>query len=494
MLFSGYWNALVDDIIKRGAHSAMTEQEFLEAEFKRWLHCKERTDMLDGLRYYEDGQDILNKERKVIGESGAQTAVHNLPNFRIMDNQYRKLVDQKTDYLLGKPVELKTDGSDDAYTKALDEIFDRAYMSTLRATGENALNCGISWQIPYIDDDGSLRVRMLPGDRVLPFWKDEEHQELDAALYHYPVTVYEGHQPKTVIKVEYYTREGVKYFVYDNEKLLPDNEMTDAAYVTIDGTPFNWTRVPLVAFKYNRHEHPLICSVKCLQDALNTMMSNFADTTSEDIRNTVLVLYNYDGENLAEFRHNLMTYGAVKIRRDDGQNGGVETLRIEANPENFELIQKLLKRAIIENGRGFDAKDDRFSSGTANQMNIMSAYSDIDLDANQMETEFQSSLSNLMWFVNTYLENVKHIAPTKDVEFVFDRDMLVNESEVITNARNSVGLISNETIVANHPWTRDTEDELKRLKKEQDEAMNLGGDYVQQNNGNSNQTDPAGQK
>lgn len=84
----------------------------------------------------------------------------------------------------------------------------------------------------------------------------------------------------------------------------------------------------------------------------------FADTTSEDIRNTILVLYNYDGENLGEFRRNLMTYGAVKIRRDDGQNGGVEALHVEVNPENFQLIQNLLKRAIIENGRGFDAKDE----------------------------------------------------------------------------------------------------------------------------------------
>lgn len=478
---NGLFNALVDTIIHQGAKSGMTETEFLEEEFRRWYIGKTRADMLDGLRYYDDRQDILAKEREAIGPTGGKTVVHNLPNYRIMDNQYRKLVDQKADYLFGKPVEIKTDGSDDAYTKALDDVFDRRYFATLRATAENALNCGISWQIPYIDDDGSLRVRMLPGDRVLPFWKDEEHQILDAALYFYPVTVYEGHQPKTVIKVEYYTKQGVRYLVWDNDHFLPDNEMTDSAYITVDGQAVNWTRVPLVAFKYNRHEHPLICSVKCLQDALNDITSHFCDTTAEDVRNTVLVLYNYDGEDLGEFRKNLMTYGAVKIRRDDGQNGGVEALQIEVNPENFKLIQSLLKRAIIENGRGFDAKDDRFTSGAANQMNIMAAYSDIDLDANQMETEFQAALTDLLFFVNAYLQNFKGIAPTKDVDFVFDRDMLVNEGEVIQNARNSVGLISNETIVANHPWTRDTEAELKRLKKEQDEAMNIGVDYAAAN-------------
>lgn len=478
MFFFDSINAFWDGLIKQGAQSAMTETEFLEEELRRWLDSKKRHDMLVGMAYYGDRQDIDHKERQMIGPNGNRVAVHNLPNFRIKDNQYAILVDQKNNYLLGKPIEVKTEGQDDGYTAELDKVFDEDYAEVLQATGENALNCGISWQFVYVDTDGQLKVKMLRGDRVLAFWKDDEHKVLDAALYAYPVTVYRGRTPDTVVKVEYYTKQGVKYFVFDNDKLLPDNENTDAAYLNVEGKPMNWAKVPLIAFKRDRHEQPLIMKVKCLQDALNQLTSWFADTTSEDIRSTILVLYNYDGENLSEFRHNLMTYGVVKIRRDDGQNGGVEALHIEVNPENFKLIQTLLKRAIIENGRGFDAKDERFTSGAANQMNIKAAYSDIDLDANSMETQFKSSLRRLMWFVDTYLK-LKGITPTSKVTFVFNRDMLTNESETITNCRNSVGIISNETIVANHPWTEDTQQELERLKKEKEESMqDLMGDYA----------------
>lgn len=140
------------------------------------------------------------------------------------------------------------------------------------------------------------------------------------------------------------------------------------------------------------------------------------------------------------------------------------------------MIRKLLKRAIIENGRGFDAKDDRFMTGAANQMNIQAAYSDIDLDANQMETQFRSSLQHVLWFADAYLKEIKHITPTSDVDFIFNRDMLTNESEAINNCRNSAGIISTETNVANHPWTRDTQEELQRLEKEQ--QNNLMPDYV----------------
>ena len=230
----------------------------------------------------------------------------------------------------------------------------------------------------------------------------------------------------------------------------------------------NWERVPLVAFKYNAKEIPLICRVKCLQDALNTLVSNFADNMQEDVRHTILVIENYDGENLADFRRNLIVYGAVKVRTDsDSGRGGVKTLTVEVNAANYEAIVRMLRRAIIENGRGFDAKDERMSN-QPNQMNIRSIYSDIDLDADGMELEYQAALEQLMWFVRVYLG--MRGQGSGDVEFIFNRDTPVNESEVINDCRASVGIISKETIVANHPWTKDTAEELKRLKQEEQEA------------------------
>ena len=49
--------------------------------------------------------------------------------------------------------------------------------------------------------------------------------------------------------------------------------------------------------------------------------------------------------------------------------------------------------------------------------------------------------------------------------------MMVNTSEQIANAKNSVGILSEETVVANHPWTKDVKDELARIKKEKEEQM-----------------------
>jgi SPP1 family phage portal protein len=181
---------------------------------------------------------------------------------------------------------------------------------------------------------------------------------------------------------------------------------------------------------------------------------------------------NYDGENLGEFRKNLATYGAVKVKTVDGAAGDLKTLQIEVNAENYKAIIEIFKKAIIENAMGYDAKDDRLS-GNPNQMNIQSMYSDIDLDANEMETEFQASFEELLWFINMHLYNVGlGDFETEDVEVIFNRDILINESEGIDNVNKSVGALSDETLVANHPWVDDPQKELERKQEEKEAAMN----------------------
>lgn len=41
-------------------------------------------------------------------------------------------------------------------------------------------------------------------------------------------------------------------------------------------------------------------------------------------------------------------------------------------------------------------------------MNIQFMYSDLDLDANDMETEFQAAFEDILWFVNAHLAKRNH--------------------------------------------------------------------------------------
>ncbi len=453
----------------------MTDKEFLEHEIKAWFGSSERQSQIAGDEYYDGKHDILKRKRSVIGEGGELKEVKNLPNNRIVDNQYAKMVDQKANYLCGRPFIFDTE--DKAYAEALDKIFTRKVRRKIRIAAERALTGGKVWVFPYYKTKDTLSFALFPAHEVLPFWADTEHDELDCAVHVFPVYVYDSKGDENIVyKVEVLHGGGVDRFVWDNGTLVYDNDAPSGSYVTFtdDETGkqigYNWERLPLVCFKANHREQPLLRRVKCLQDALNLMLSNGVNAMEEDVRNTVLVIHNYDGEDLGEFRRNLATYGAVKVRSFEGSDGAVDKLEIELNVDNYKTVIELLKKAIIENARGYDAKDERMN-GTPNQMNIRSMYSDIDLDANGMETEFQAAFEELLWFVNVHLANTGvGKFENAEVKVIFDRDILVNESEAIENCGKSAGILSDETIVKQHPWVDDPEAELERIKSEKEKA------------------------
>lgn len=461
------------NIVRQGAQSTMTELEFLENEIVKWKGSPERIMQIKGFLYYENEHDILNRKRTMIGEDGKLQVVENLPNNHVIDNQYAKMVNQKTNYLLGKPFSIECDN--EAYVNQLKRIFGKKFRKLLKSCGKSAFNSAIAWVYPFYNNEGKLDFRMFPGYEILPFWKDSEHTQLDMAVRLYIVLGYEGIHPVVIEKVEIFKSDGIHRYILEGNKLIPDVDLsgTDShvPYVVTtnekkEQVGLNWSRIPFVAFKCNEAEIPLLKRIKSLQDGINVMLSDFTNNMQEDARNTILVLKNYDGTNLGEFRKNLATFGAVKVRYDGDTKGGVETLEITVNAENYKAIIEIFKKALVENAMGYDAKDDRLS-GNPNQMNIQSMYSDIDLDANDMETEFQAALEELLFFVNAYLANAGlGNFENEEVNFIFNRDVLINESETISNCGASVGLISDETIVEQHPWVDDVQKEIARLKKQ----------------------------
>jgi len=472
--------ARINHILASGAKTKMTDKQFLEREIAKFKCSPRRKEMLTGEEYYEGNHDILKRKRTIIGQDGKLQEVENLPNNKDIDNQYAKLVDQKVNYLLSKQPTFETEN--DTYGDALKEIFNNRFLRTLKNLGEDSLNEGIAWLHPYYNERGEFCFKKYPAYEILPFWGDAEHTLLEFAVRIYVVEAYEGQRNIPIEKVEVYSTKGIERFVLQNNSLIPDVERPSTPYliaVDADGNEgsWNWSKVPLIPFKYNNKEIPLIRRVKSLQDGVNTILSDFQNNMQEDARNTILVLQNYDGTNLGEFRKNLAQYGAVKVKTVDGAAGDIKTLTIEVNAENYKIILELFKKALIENGRGFDAKDDRMG-GNPNQMNIQSMYSDIDLDANGMETEFQASFEELLWFVNMHLANTGQGDFEKEkVKVIFNRDILVNESESIDNCAKSVGILSNETIVSQHPWTADVKVELQRIEAEKAQQQSEMDEY-----------------
>ncbi len=440
------------------------DMNFIEGELQKFITSERRRNMLTGERYYLGEHDILDRKRQAIGEGGELTEIENLPNNRLVDNQFAKLVDQKKGYFLGKPFTVRCENS--AYEKELKRLFDSNFFSTLRNVLEDCYLGGVGWLYMYYNEEGVLSFRRFKPYEILPFWKDEEHTELDLAVRVYRLYEYDGEMETFKDKVEVYDKEGVRFYETDGGKLKADKKKSFLPYAFCDREVYGFSRIPLVFFKANSKEIPLITRVKTLQDALNTARSDFMNNMQEDCRNTILVIKNYDGEDLGQFRRNLSQYGAVKVRSIDGCEGGVDTLRVDVNSANYIAVCDMLKKAIIENGRGYDPRDERMSSNP-NQLNIKTMLSEIDIDTNNTEMEFRRSFGEIFTFIKDYLYNLgKGDFSDEEAEIIFNRDVLVNETEAIQNCRSSLGILSRETVISQHPWVTDAEKEKKKVEAE----------------------------
>lgn len=448
------------------------QRQYIEYELNEWLHSKRRNDQIEAINYYYGRHSILNKTRAMKDPDGKMMDMSNLPNNQIVTNLVSLAVDQKSNYLFAKPLSITTEQKQ--YRERLNKVFNPKFMRKFKSLGKGSISNGIGWLYVYVED-GEFGVKILPATEMLGFWKDADHTELNFVVRYYEVL--EPMSVKTIEKVEVFTNEGIEYYTW-NGHLIPEKPME--AYNTIIYTDqyqkqtvlgANWGRIPLIPFKANSDETPLLNRVKSLQDAINMIMSVHQDNLQEDMRSTILVIQNYDGTDLAEFRHNLAAAGAIKVSTVDGISGGVEPLKIEVDSKNYEVVLKELKRAFFNNARCFDPTDELMNS-RPNEMNLKSLYMIIDLDSNEMEAEFRASFEDLMWFVNKYLmftygEDYKD----ETVDLRFNRDKVIDEASHIEQFVMSKGLIPDRIAFANHPWIKDVEEALELQKQQDEEAQ-----------------------
>lgn len=422
--------------------------------------------MQESFNYYDYIQDIDKKQRLVIGEDGKLERVNNLPNNKIKDNQFAKVVDQKVSYLFSLPPIIKAE--DKNYQYEIQKLYNKRFTRTINKVGLDSILYGITWLYVYLEDN-KFKYDLIDSKEVIPIWKDNKHEKLDAVIRNYCVNEIKDGEVVNVIKVKLFTddlvfsyrlEEGVNYVLESKNSYLKDEK----------GRDYSFGKIPFIYFKSN-NERPLLNRCKSLQDGINMILSNFQDNMLEDKRSAILVLKNYDGENLGEFRQNLAQYGAVKVRDTADGRGGLDALEVNVNSDNYKLILQILKEKLIENCRGIDFKNDK-TTQALNELNIKSMYTDIELDSNAMELEFSASLEHFESFYKQ-VNNIK----TESVSTInFKRNIMVNDESTVSMIRNSVGIVSNETLLSVHPFVDNVSEELEKIKEQDKEK--IGQEFI----------------
>lgn len=468
-------------------------KEYDNSDFYKFMEVAER--------YYSNENDVRDDKRMVIGKDANNNPVlmesKVLANNKLCHNFMKKLTRQKIAYMLGKPFTFVSKKQDDPHSELFfdlirDNYFDKNFFKLLKNIGRDAIVKGMGWLLVYYDESGNLKFKRCSPEEVIPLWADSDHTELDAVIRRYSIESYHGSDKELVKYVDYYTHEGVYHYKTNKEgKLSVTDEgeaLTSNFIVKVpsqDGKELiesggNWAKIPFIPFKYDPDEKSLLKRVKSLIDDYDRKTSSVSNVI-DDFPNSITVVKNYDGASKEEFVHNKNNYRTIFVNGD----GDAKNLDTKLNIAEIDSHIQRLRVDIYEFGQGVNTadKDIRDTSGVA----LRFMYADLDMDCIDWGNETEWSIMLLTWFIEQDMI-AKGLGDYSDVKYdvIFDTDVIINESETITNCFTSNGIISGKTIARNHPWVVNADKELNELLSEQESVLDLESEY-----GTDTKTSPA---
>ncbi|MFX0547923.1 phage portal protein [Hathewaya histolytica] len=466
-------------------HKNDTFESSVVRKILEFNHSGKRKLMIAGENYYDVDNDILNRQITRYTENGAMED-RSKSNNKLAHGFMKNIVDEKVGYLLSRPFSFSSE--DKTYIDKVEKLLGKKLKYRMYNQGIESANKGIGWWQIYINDKGEFGYIKIPSEQCIPIWEDNSHEELKAMIRYYIVTEWSGERKKEITKVEYYTPEGVEYFRLDNKNLIPeDREQGPLPHYKKGEESKVWGKVPFIAFKNNSRELPDIKFVKSLIDDYDLRRSDISNII-EECKNFIYVLKNYGGEDLGEFIADLNYYRAVKTDTD----GGVDTLTPkidnQAAKEHFEELKRDIK--LFSSSVNMDL--DKFGSAPSG-VSLKFLYSGLDLKCNNMEMEFKNAWDQLKYFIDMYLlETEQGNYTNSEIDIIFNRDIIINETDSIDNCSKSKGVISDETIIENHPWVKDPQLEKQRLEEESKKTIDF--DLIPGGEGDGQESEVLGEK
>lgn len=433
----------------------MDEQDlFIITEYIReFLTSKKRQLMIDGDLYY------INEPPDI-----------NMPH-AFMSN----MIDEKVQYLVGNEPIITSNINDSQYLQNVLETISDTLLYKLNELSTEASNKGIAWEQIYFEDNHFKRM-IIPSEEVVPIWTDNSHTELKWLVRVYDIEEYNGASKKTVTKAEIYDNEKTYYYIYESGRLRLDSERylkledgQEFGHFTINDVQYSMGKIPFVWCKNNSKELP---DLKFVKDLIDKYCDNRErmDNLLEDFKNFLVIIRNYDGsQESTDSLDDMLKKRRVWVDTD----GGVELVSPTIDTTASESHNNTLKDDIILFGRSVD-RNKMVSGQAPSGVALKTLYSGLDLKCNKLDVEIKNYFSRLLYFVDQYLRLIgKHSKSEKEViTLILNRDVTMNESDVIKDCQNSMGVISNKTIIKNHPWVTDIEDEMGQIEAEQPTVNN----------------------
>lgn len=440
------------------------------------FHANFVANALRAQRYYIGDNYIKHRKNKKELQEGNPNPLRNADN-RIAFNFHGLLVNQKASYIFTAPPIF--DVKDDLINSFIADTLGDAYAKKAKDLCVEASNTGVGWAHYWISKENKFKWAVVPSIQIYPIYSNMLEKELKAVLRIYKSVDDEG---KEWDICELWNEKECAVFKQRGEIFEPYNIFTTAGIS--NKTPTNiynhgFDEVPFIEFPNNNTLTNDFNMIKDLIDAYDKTYSGFVDDL-EDIQEIIFVLNNYGGQDLNEFLSDLKYYKAIKTESDDSTDkSGISTLTIEIPVEARDKLLELTRKAIFDMGQGIDPQQQGFDRTSGEAMKFL--YSLLELKAGLLETEFRLGFGKLIRAICKH----KGFEPKQIIQ-TWTRTSIRNDAELVDMCSKSVGVLSNKTILKNHPFVENAEDEEKQLQEEQKQKQDLEDIYGKAFNGGDN--------
>lgn len=419
-------------------------------------------------RYYRNETDVLFK-KKVSRDEEEDSPLRNADN-RIPRNFHGLLVNQKASYMFTSPplFDLGTVQENKRITEALGD----AYTKNCMELCVNASNSSVGW-VHYWDNGKGFEWAVVDSKEIIPVFDEGLKKEVIGVLRVYNTADEETGERYQVY--EYWNDTECQAFRHRSSDTINDGLMYFNMFFNSEGKEPVWwyehrfKSVPFIPFWNNNIKTGDLKNIKPLIDVYDKVFSGFINDL-DDVQELIFVLSGYGGTDLNSFLSDLKKYKTIKVDSDEG-NPGVSTLSIEIPIEARNSVLDATRKAIFEQGQGFDPRPENFGNQSGEALKFM--YSLLEMKAGLLETEFRLGFSQLVRAICKY-NSINCGAITQ----IWTRNSIKNDLELAQICRDSEGIVSRLTILKNHPFVENAEAELKQLEKEEQEDQKKHDVYL----------------
>ncbi|OCZ53804.1 phage portal protein [Dehalobacter sp. TeCB1] len=397
---------------------------------------------------YDLLQKYYEKETKITERKMADPEK---PNNKLVNDHAGYIVDVASGYFMGKSVDYNSD--DNGLIQELDNVFKACDEGSNNY--ELAKQAGIkghSFELLYVDEDAQPRLKWQdPIETIVVYDDSIEHNILFGIRYYltndlFTDTLKEHAEVYDATKIQYYDK-------------------INTAWVMAGEQPHNFTDVPIIEYLNNEERIGDFEGVRSLIDAYDKSQSDTANDT-EYFTDAYLVLAGYgdmEKEDIKEMKEN-------RVLLVD-KEGSAQWLIKEINDASLENTKNRLQKDIHRFSKVPNLTDEEFAgnlSGVALGYKLWG----VEQLATIKEQKFRQAIRQrnrlLVEFIN--LKKGTSYDPEK-VKIKFYRNIPKNVLEATEIVSNISGIVSRETQLENLPIVEDVKDELKRIKKEQQEQL-----------------------